>query len=163
MAFGKSGWTPVGVFLVHYLFYSLYVVEIIIKHAQHASAPSPARSSLAAVNFTQVFTSATNFLPTASLGWMIENGFIERSDLWAAVTNPAVAKRITKEFCTWISEHLPMWTLRSRAFATTVKRLKQFAAEEKERRRLGLSDEAAFERFAVVRHTATRCAYHIHA
>ena len=24
LAFGKSGWTPVGVFLVHYLFYSMY-------------------------------------------------------------------------------------------------------------------------------------------
>lgn len=48
----------------------------------------------------QIFTSAANFLPTATMGWMIENGFLQRSDLWAAVTNPAVAKRITKEFCT---------------------------------------------------------------
>lgn len=34
---------------------------------------------------------------------------------------------------------------------STVKRLKEFAAEEKERRKMGLTDEAAYERFAVVR------------
>ncbi len=32
----------------------------------------------------------------------------------------------------------------------SVKRLKQFYKEEKERRRLGLTDEDAYERFAVV-------------
>lgn len=57
------------------------------------------------MNFTQIFTSAANFLPTATLGWMIENGFLQKSDLWAAVTNPAVAKRITKEFCTGSYSH----------------------------------------------------------
>lgn len=70
----------------------------------HTTSHTPCRttphSSLAAANFSQIFTSASNFVPTATLGWMIENGFLQRSDLWAAITNPATAKRITKEFCT---------------------------------------------------------------
>lgn len=106
LAFGKSGWTPISVFLVQYLYSSF---------------------TLAVVDLTQVWTGAANFIPTATLGWLDENKFINKKDIWRALRDPAVAKQITRQF---------------------FKRVKEFYAEEKERRKLGLSEEDAVNRFA---------------